>query len=423
LIDRDAIKQAEMFESKNDWAAAIAIYQQLHSQNATIDVIAKLAWCYSRNGNFKESKKHCSTLVDQDPNNPKWWYLYGYQFYMEQNWSESLGYFEKALKIYPDYFVVLYRAAYSRLKLAGEYLKLTKSDYWKAIGLLDKAHQVWNSFQNDRKEIEKHTYFHINFTHGKALMLIPNRNDDAIKYFNQALCLKDDIDCRYNLAKSLFFANRYDEAKKVLPKEQKFYVIELLASIEYELGNYEEASALVENILIKRKKDYLYNLLSNIKMSQGLLQKAYENAAHSIELNKSNHKNYYTMALVCYKLGLFNKAITSINEAMRIKTIKYKSNYQECEDLKKEIESIMPDGHKDDLRKINSYEDTTDSYNEILTQYDDKKGFGFAFVDNKRVFVHISKVKNGKLALGSRINFRIEETQKGLQAVDISVIH
>lgn len=422
MTDNDEIKQAEISESRCDWSAAITIYLKLYSQDPTINIIAKLAWCYSRNENYKEAKKHCSTLVDLEPNNPKWWYMYGYQFYMEQNWSESLKYFKKSLDLKSDYFVVLYRSAYVHLKLAGEYLKLTKSDYWIAIGLLERAHQVWNTFQNDRKEIERSTYYHINFTHGKALMLIPNHNDDAIGFFKQALNIKDDVDCRYNLAKSLYFANRYDEAKIVLPKEQKFYVIELLASIEFELGKFDEASKLVKSLLMTRKKDYLYNLLSHIQISQGLFQEAYENASKSIELNKNNHKNHYTMALVYYKLGLLNKALFSISEAERIKSSKYNSNYEECENLKKKIESEMTEGYSDDLSVISSHISTVDSYNEFISQFDEKRGFGFVFVDNKRVFVHVSKVKSGILKSGIKINFRMEETPKGLQAVDIRVV-
>ncbi|MBR7072147.1 MAG: cold shock domain-containing protein, partial [Eubacterium sp.] len=58
-------------------------------------------------------------------------------------------------------------------------------------------------------------------------------------------------------------------------------------------------------------------------------------------------------------------------------------------------------------------------YEGILENYALDKGYGFVNTDNKRVFVHISKVVSGSLKNGSRITFEIEETKKGYQAVNI----
>lgn len=62
--------------------------------------------------------------------------------------------------------------------------------------------------------------------------------------------------------------------------------------------------------------------------------------------------------------------------------------------------------------------------------FDDAKGFGFIERDDKKgdVFVHYSKIKSGPggkhktLAEGSPVEFGIEETQRGPQALDVTVV-
>lgn len=421
LTYAELIDSAANYEKKCDWISAITIYKQIYSQTPTLFVISKLAWCYSRNSNFKEAKVECEKLLEQEPNNPKWLYMYGYQFYMEKNWTEAIKYYEKALEYNPEYFVVLYRISYAYLQLAGEFLKLTKSEYWKAIGYLKKAHQVWEVLSIEKKEVEKSTYYHVNFLHGKALMLIPNHNNEAIKLLEKALHLKDDSDCRYNLAKAFFYDKQYEQAKQVLPKEQKYYVVELAANIEYQLGNTEEALNIVLRLLQKRPKDYLFCFVANIKLDLENYKEAHQSAQKAISANNKNHKNYYTLARVYFKLGLFKKALEALNKAEFLKTKKYNSSYQDCEELRNKINLIMSPDYVEDSQLIASLEDPSSLYKASVVQYNDNKGFGFVYIDSQRIFVHISNVKNGKLYNGAKIQFKIESTNKGKQAIDIRI--
>lgn len=422
LTYTELIDSAASYESKCDWTSAIAVYQQLYAQTPTLLVISKLAWCYSRNSNFKEAKAECAKLVEKEPQNPKWWYMYGYQFYMEKNWDEAIKHFEKALECNPEYFVVLYRISYAYLQLAGEYLKLTKSEYWKAIGYLEKAHQVWKLLSVERKEVERSTYYHVNFLHGKALMLIPNHNDKAIRLFKQALILKDDADCRYNLAKALFYDEQYEQAKQVLPKEQKYYVVELAANIEYKMGNTDEALNIVLGLLQKRTKDYLFCFVANIKSELGNYIEAYQYAQKAVSANNKNHKNHYMLALVYFKLGLLKKALEALGQAECLKKKKYNNVYQDCEDLRNQINKIMDADYVEDSKLIASLEKPYSYYMASVVKYNDKRGFGFVYIDGQRVFVHVSNVRNGKLYNGAKIQFKIESTNKGKQAIDIKII-
>jgi len=416
------ISQAAELEEKRNWPAAITAYKELYAKSPTIFLASKLAWCYSRNNNFKEAKELCEILVDKEPQNAKWWYMYGYQFYMEKNWSEAISYYEKSLEYNPEYLIVLYRISYSYMQIAGEFLKLTKSEFWKAIGYLKSAHVVWDKFPEDRKNIEKNTYYLINFLHGKALMLIPNHNDDAIKFFNQALSIKDDINCRYNLAKAFCFNNDYKKAKAILPLDNKYYIIELKATIEYKLGNIADALAIVQKLLKSRPKDYLYCLAANIELEQNNKENAYRYAQKAISINNRNHKNFYTLALVYYKYGLLKKALDTLSLAEQIKAKKYNSGYQDCENLRSQIMSSMNPEYIDDIDLIARLENISLFYTATVDQYNENKGFGFAYIDGQRIFVHVSNVKNGNLGDGIKIKFKIETTNKGRQAKDITIL-
>lgn len=422
LTYTELIESAADYENKCDWASAISIYEQVYSQSPSILVISKLAWCYSRNNNYEEAKVECEKLLEKEPDNPKWWYMYGYQFYMQKNWSEAIQYYEKALELDPEYFVVLYRISYAYLQVAGEFLKLTKSEFWKAIGHLKKAHQVWQSFSVEKKEAEKSTYFHINFIHGKALMLIPNHNNEAIRFLEQALLLKDDTDCRYNLAKALSFDKRYKQAKQVLPKEQKYYVVELEAEIEYHLGNYNQALNIVLKLLQSRPKDYLYCFVVNIKLDLGEYREAYQFAQKAISANDRNHKNYYMLALVYCKLGLYKRALEALAKAEHLRTKKYNSIYKDCEDLREQINTAISSDYIEDSKLIASLENLNSNYTASVVRYDDIRGFGFVYIDDQRIFIHVSNVKKGKLYNGAQIQFNIMSTSKGKQAVDIIVV-
>ena len=60
----------------------------------------------------------------------------------------------------------------------------------------------------------------------------------------------------------------------------------------------------------------------------------------------------------------------------------------------------------------------------VVVKYNQSRGFGFIRTANseKDLFVHIKSVKNAnRLQAGQAVKFDIEETEKGLAAVNVSV--
>ena len=61
-------------------------------------------------------------------------------------------------------------------------------------------------------------------------------------------------------------------------------------------------------------------------------------------------------------------------------------------------------------------------FNGVVIQYNKKKGYGFIRTNSQTedIFVHISQVKNRKeLLVGQKVEFKIKETSKGLNAIDV----
>ena len=422
MTHSEEYKQALLLEQESRWEEAALAYKQMLLVNETVFLIAKCGWCYSRAEQYDLAIEQFDKLITVENDNPKWHYMKGYQFYMQKKYIESVECFDKALALKEDYFVVLYRNAHANLQVAGEFMKLKKAEFWKAIGLLERAHTVWTKLSDNDRNKDKGTYFDVNFLHGKALSGISNYNSKAVNCFKNALAIKEDVVCRYNLAKTYYCMGEYDLAWDNLPDSHEYYIKELKAYLLAKRGDNESSIKLLESLLRKKEKDYLYVVLATIYLSLNKFNEVINCSKKAIRIKKGNHKAYYLLAKGYYGLGLLCKAIESLEHAISIKRERFNADYVECVKLLDEIKVKIDDGYKDDEELLKTLESTTKRYKGRIKKYISPKAFGF--IESREigdVFFHASSCKFS-VSEGMIVAFECEDSPKGKVAKNIRVV-
>lgn len=418
----EKIKKAELYEVNSNWEEAIILYNEIVEENSSIQNIERLGWCLSRAGKYNEAIRYFMDLEEKEPKMAKWKYMIGYQYYCKKDWDQAVKYFEETLKIRPNYFVVKYRISYAYVQLAGVYKKLTKPEFWKALGHIKDCHELWNNFDEKTRNKEKHTYFDVNFLHGKMLMDLPNHRKEATIYFIDALKIKNDEICRYNLSKTYYLIGNYEEAKKYIPDSNNYYIIELNAYIEAKLKNYDIAIETINKLMKKRKKDYLFAFLAEVYLLKEDNKKAFKSANEAIKMNYKNHKNHFILAKVYYKSGLYNSALRELDIAIQLKIKYYHSEYEEANLLKKEILDMIPDNYKENSNILDELSENNKDNIHIgtINEYDKNKGFGFIIYDNKKIFFHISDCEFSNVIEKKQVIFHITRGKNNkLKAIDV----
>lgn len=420
----DDLISATNLEEAQQWGEAANKYLSAAKIESSLLHLEKAAWCFSRNEDFQRAIECLDVLADREPQKAKWPYMIGYQHYAQKNWTKAIEWFEKALQLKNDYFVVKYRLAYSYYQITGNYKQLTKAEYWKALGLLEECHALWKGFGDEKRKREKSTYFSVNFLHGKMLMNLDKHRDKAITLLENALKIDgNDEACKYNLAKAYYLAGEYEFAQKALPVSKQYYVIELNAYIHAKIGNYDIALSQISSLLQRRKKDYLYSFLAHVHLLRGEKYKALEAIKTALKLGGNNHKNHFVYAKVLHEFGLFKTALKEIDKAIQIKASRYDSAYTECEELRHDILRKMNDDYGEDenlLKKLLKTESGEDGENHgIIKNYNSNKGFGFISSENGDLFFHISKVNNSDIMVGDKVEYSIGSTPKGACAINV----
>lgn len=422
MTHSEEYKQALLLEQEARWEEAALAYKQMLLINETVFLIAKCGWCYSRAEQYDLAIEQFNKLIDLENDNPKWHYMKGYQFYMQKKYIEAIKCFDKSLALKEDYLVVLYRNAYANLQVAGEFMKLKKAEFWKAIGLLERAHAVWTKLSEDDRNKEKGTYFDVNFLHGKALSGISNYNAKAVNCFKNALTIKEDVVCRYNLAKTYYCMGEYDLAWDNLPDSHEYYIKELKAYLLAKRGDNETSIKLLESLLRKKEKDYLYVVLATIYLSLNKFNEVIDCSKKAIRIKKGNHKAYYLLAKGYYGLGLLCKAIESLEHAISIKRERFNADYVECIKLLDEIKAKIDDNYKDDEALLKTLDSATKRYKGRIKKYISQKAFGF--IESREigdVFFHVSNCKFS-VREGMIVDFECEDSPKGKVAKNIRVV-
>ncbi|HHW89811.1 MAG TPA: tetratricopeptide repeat protein [Clostridiales bacterium] len=342
--NQEKLERANLYENEKEWLKAAKLYEELIEEDNSIELIEKTGWCYSRAADYNKAIYHFNNLAQKQPSSAKWFYMLGFQYYQQQKWDKAIEYFEQALKIYPKYFIVKYRLGYAYIKNVGYFQQLKSPYLWKALRQFDDCHDIWQSYSPAEQEKAQSTYSDILFQHGKALLLIEDKRQEAIVYFSKSLQIKENADCRYNLAKAYYLQKDYNLAKKNLFSSKKYYEKELSCKIEFALGNYEKAINILNFLLSFRKKYYLYNLKAEILFAQKKYNEALNNIYESLKLNKNNHKTYFMMAKILLEMDKLEEAKQNLLKAKQLK----KKHYEAEDDNIIKLEEFI----NENLKKI-----------------------------------------------------------------------
>lgn len=403
----------------NEWENALNFLESTKEQLGD-DLLERKAWCCSRLEKYPEAIEIYRDLLSRQPNNAKWLYSLGYQFYAQKNYSKSVEYFERALEIYPEYLKVKYRIAYAYLQLSGTENQWTKDVYWKAIKHLKDSHIIYSNYSLDQKEKDKSTYADICALHGKTMLNSQKYIDNAIELFYLSLSLKYDEDVQYQLAKGYYLKKDYQGALDNLPKSNKpsYYVLELEAQILTDNQKYEESNKVLFRIIKFRRKDYLYQRIANNFLSIGNNGKAMEFALKAVSLDGRNYKNYLICGRICKEIKQYKTSIEYLEKARLNKQKKYQCDEPEAIRLIEEINVITSNDPIDEICVANSLEQQVG----IISKYNSSRGFGFirAKLTGKDYFFHIKSVLTNRLPTqGMEVRFEIMQSEKGQVATNI----
>jgi len=413
-------KEIEVFLNNNQWGEAIDFIKNLQSPLSDEETAA-LAWCYSRNAEYKAAIELYDDMIKRQPQKAKWYYGKGYQFYMQKNWEKAIENFSTALSLFENYLVVKYRIAYAYLQLSGNKMQWSKDTFWKAIRHLEDCHKIFSAYTPEEQKKHVATYADICALHGKTVMTSERYLDKSIELLKKANELKTDNDFKYQLAKAFYFKKQYNDALTALPKSDKhYYIPELRSQILSDSGKYQESNDILLKLTNYRKKDYLYRRIAENYLKMHIIDKAKYYSDKAVSINNRNYKNHLTLGIIFKEKEMYKSAIQSLEKARLFKQNQYNLDCSEAIVLIDEINSLTNNNPTDNIETIS----TVDSCNEgKVVKYNQEKGYGFIldFQSNNNLFFHISNFPFNEAKIGQKVKYEIANTQKGQSAINIVI--
>ena len=156
------LARARRMADSHNWSEAADICQEaLKLAPGNVNVLDKTGWYLSRAKRYDEAISIFEVLAKKDPTKAKWPYMVGYQYYSQEQWSEALKWFDRALKLWDRYLVVLYRKGVAHLRL--EQTEPAKHAFRQAIA-------IWLRLDGEKQDRERKRYSDACYQLGKILL-------------------------------------------------------------------------------------------------------------------------------------------------------------------------------------------------------------------------------------------------------------
>src|SRR5205823_1172915 len=110
----DELERATHAFSENRWSDAIPDLRTAHEcVPDDVDIAWKLGFALSRDERYEDAIHVLDELHSKHPQDARWPYMVGFQFYQQGDWTQAVEWFVKALALRPGYVKVLYRKGYA----------------------------------------------------------------------------------------------------------------------------------------------------------------------------------------------------------------------------------------------------------------------------------------------------------------------
>jgi len=425
IDEAELLEQTELLMQEEKWQDAINLLSQCQQNDGmSIEGLSTLAYCYSRNKDYKEASQIYEELCDRRPNEAKWFYHLAFQHRALGDLAAVVETYERCLELSPRWIRVY-------LELGQVYEELNSLD--KALKAYREGIQAYKEIMPSRQKDLALIYSKICT---KAAKLLQSREGINEKNMNELEFLlkestaaePESADTWYRLGNCLLQADRPDEALKNLKKAQslapeKEYIAHKIAQAFLKKNDAELGLKVYESIPHQRRPAYILHGIADCLLKQG---QTMEGARYLFQATQKEPGKFYhhrDLGLALATLGDRDQAIKELETANELYK---KDNGKDFNKILNKIKEIrnMPQGERIVFREsIPSIPKI--SYGTI-TKYNSDRGFGFIKdeSDDKTVFFHIKSMRNRTTnpAAGMKVKFVREMSEKGPKASKVWVI-
>lgn len=409
------LERATQAMNENRWEDAIQHLRAVQEREPdNVEVAGKFAFALSRDGQYGDAVRVLEGLHVRQPEEPKWPYMIGYQYYHNQRWEEAIDWFTKALKIRPGYVKVLYRKGYAHVALGQEN---------EAINALSDCIKEWERLTPDVQERDRASYGRAQFQLGK-LLLKKGLSRKASQHLEIAARFNSqDPDFLYELGQCHLKNNRLDDALREFQAADRIkpgtdYVIDRIAQTYMKKGDYSAAEQTYERIPNHRRRSFISQHVGMMYVEIGQHEKAIPQLQVALRKQPENHNIHYALGCAQEATGQLLEANASYTRAVNFRRKNFNLEFQGAEDALERTSEMIKELPSDQVQ------DDSESIVGVIDSYDDSRGFGFINTQShERVFFHVSKyVGSQKPRKGFNVAFSSETSPKGLRAVHVELL-
>jgi tetratricopeptide (TPR) repeat protein len=412
VADRELVLQAL---DRCEWENAVDGLRRLLEPNPDdVDLLGKLSFALSRAGRYDEAIDVLHGLKAREPDSARWPYMIGYQYYVREQWAESLEGFREALRLFKGYIKVWYRAGYALFRL-------DRPD--EAMTCLKRCIRCWEHLDENGRSHHGKTRATAEYLLGKILVM-QGRSRTAAGHLRAAVEYDGrQADWQYQLGKCLLKIEANVEALTHLRAAHdlspgKDYVIDRLAQALIANGDSDEALSLYREIPPRRRKPYVLKNLGSLYIDGGDYTRALDALRLAGSKDRKNHNIQYLLGVAEENVGDLDAAVSAYRRAGELRRQNHAKPFPSADEAVQRIENA------DEVDKESRDKHATSEVEQgVVAFFDEKRGYGFIQASEDKVFFHVSALTgNESVETGSRVAYKREASEKGPRATWVTLV-